>query len=71
MSKQGCEMTGGYEKDIAKWYVKPPKYTHLQVKPLTKDESNNSMRERAYNAIMNKLEEQGDGARGYFGVNFM
>ena len=29
------------------------------------------MRERAYNAIMNKLEEQGDGARGYFGVNFM
>ena len=62
---------GGYEKDIAKWYDKPPKYTHLQVKPLKKDESNNSMRERAYNAIMNKLEEQGDGARGYFGVNFM
>ena len=29
------------------------------------------MRERAYNAVMNQLEKQGEGARGYFGVDFM
>ena len=62
---------GGYETDIAKWYNKPPKFMHLRVKPLTKDESNDSMRERAYSTIMNHLEEQGEGARGYFGVDFM
>ena len=62
---------GGYEKDIRKWYSNPPNFTHLQVKPLTKDETNDSMRERAYNVMLNRLEEQGDGARGYFGVEFM
>ena len=62
---------GGYEKDIRKWYNNPPNFTHLQVKPLAKDETNDSMRERAYNVMLNRLEEQGDGARGYFGVEFM
>ena len=62
---------GGYEKDIRKWYSNPPNFTHLQVKPLAKDETNDSMRERAYNVMLNRLEEQGDGARGYFGVEFM
>ena len=62
---------GGYEKDIRKWYNNPPNFTHLQVKPLAKDETNDSMRERAYNVMLNRLEEQGDGARGYFGVGFM
>ena len=62
---------GGYEKDIRKWYNNPPNFTHLQIKPLVKDETNDSMRERAYNVMLNRLEEQGDGARGYFGVEFM
>lgn len=61
---------GGYEKDISKWYNNPPKFTHLNVPPLTKDESNDSRRERAY-SMMKHLEKQGEGARGYFGVGFM
>lgn len=62
---------GGYEKDISKWYNNPPKFTHLNVPPLTKDESNDSRRERAYSMMMKHLEKQGEGARGYFGVEFM
>lgn len=62
---------GGYEKDISKWYNNPPKFTHLTVPPLTKDESNDSRRERAYSMMMKHLEKQGEGARGYFGVEFM
>lgn len=62
---------GGYEKDISKWYNNPPKFTHLTVPPLTKDESNDSRRERAYSIMMKHLEKQGEGARGYFGVEFM
>ena len=62
---------GGYEKDISKWYNNPPKFTHLDVPPLTKDESNDSRRERAYSMMMKHLEKQGEGARGYFGVEFM
>ena len=62
---------GGYEKDISKWYNNPPKFTHLNVAPLTKDESNDSRRERAYSMMMKHLEKQGEGARGYFGVEFM
>ena len=62
---------GGYEKDISKWYINPPKFTHLDVPPLTKDESNDSRRERAYSMMMKHLEKQGEGARGYFGVEFM
>ena len=62
---------GGYEKDISKWYNNPPKFTHLTVPPLTKDESNDSRRERAYSMMMKHLEKQGEGARGYFGVAFM
>lgn len=62
---------GGYEKDIRKWYNNPPKFTHLTVPPLTKDESNDSRRERAYSMMMKHLEKQGEGARGYFGVEFM
>ena len=62
---------GGYEKDISKWYNNPPKFTHLTVPPLTKDESNDSRRERAYSMMMEHLEKQGEGARGYFGVEFM
>ena len=62
---------GGYEKDISKWYNNPPKFTHLTVPPLTKDESNDSRRERAYSMMMKRLEKQGEGARGYFGVEFM
>ena len=62
---------GGYEKDISKWYNNPPKFTHLNVPPLTKDESNDSRRERAYSIMMKHLEKQGEGARGYFGVEFM
>ena len=62
---------GGYEKDISKWYNNPPKFTHLTVSPLTKDESNDSRRERAYSMMMKHLEKQGEGARGYFGVEFM
>lgn len=62
---------GGYEKDISKWYNNPPKFTHLIVPPLTKDESNDSRRERAYSMMMKHLEKQGEGARGYFGVEFM
>ena len=62
---------GGYEKDISKWYNNPPKFTHLTVPPLTKDESNDSRRERAYSMMMKHLEKQGEGARGYFGIEFM
>ena len=62
---------GGYEKDISKWYNNPPKFTHLTAPPLTKDESNDSRRERAYSMMMKHLEKQGEGARGYFGVEFM
>ena len=62
---------GGYEKDISKWYNNPPKFTHLNVPPLTKDESNDSRRERAYSMMMKHLEKQGEGARGYFGIEFM
>ena len=62
---------GGYEEDIRKWYNNPPKFTHLDVPPLTKDESNDSRRERAYSMMMKHLEKQGEGARGYFGVKFM
>ena len=62
---------GGYEKDIRKWYNNPPKFMHLNVPPLTKDESNDSRRERAYSIMMKHLEKQGEGARGYFGVEFM
>ena len=62
---------GGYEADISKWYNNPPKFTHLTVPPLTKDESNDSRRERAYSMMMKHLEKQGEGARGYFGVEFM
>ena len=62
---------GGYEKDIRKWYNNPPNFTHLNVPPLTKDESNDSRRERAYSMMMKHLEKQGEGARGYFGVEFM
>ena len=62
---------GGYEKDISKWYNNPPKFTHLTVPPITKDESNDSRRERAYSMMMKRLEKQGEGARGYFGVEFM
>ena len=62
---------GGYEKDISKWYNNPPKFTHLDVPPLTKDESNDSRRERAYSMMMKHLEKQGEGARGYFGVEIM
>ena len=61
---------GGYEKDIRKWYNNPPDFTHIQVN-LDTNESTHSRRERAYNTIMNQLEKQGDGARGYFGVAFM
>ena len=62
---------GGYEKDISKWYNNPPKFTHLTVPPLTKDESNDSRRERAYSIMMKHLEKQGEGARGYFGIEYM
>ena len=62
---------GGYEKDISKWYNNPPEFTRLNVPPLTKDESNDSRRERAYSMMMKHLEKQGEGARGYFGVKFM
>ena len=62
---------GGYEEDISKWYNNPPKFTRLDVPPLTKDESNDSRRERAYSMMMKHLEKQGEGARGYFGVKFM
>lgn len=61
---------GGYEKDIRKWYNNPPDFTRIQVN-LDMNESIHSRVERAYNTIMNQLEKQGEGARGYFGVDFM
>ena len=50
---------GGYEKDISKWYNNPPKFTHLTVPPLTKDESNDSRRERAQRRRENGLSKIG------------
>ena len=62
---------GGPRKDISKWYNNPPQFTRVEMQPLSKDETNDSLRERAYSAIMNQLEKQGEGARGYFGVDYM
>ena len=62
---------GGPPEDIRKWYNNPPHFTRVEMQPLSKDETTYSLRERAYNAVMNQLEEQGEGARGYFGVDFM
>lgn len=61
---------GGHEEDIRKWYNNPPPFTHVKMQPLS-NETNDSLRERTYSAVMNQLEKQGEGARGYFGVKFM